>query len=208
MTFTLLNNICRCGEVTDKLYSLHTIFNNFQKHNSTITTKVIIKALTDRTKAAIKSFPHSSTEGVSSNYYCHNSTPKYVLLNTRIDGDMKKLAVEYFKRVKNWIFDEPKVEVNGEMVELISACHLQNTRYGNKMCRGQNYVNEEYYDDADSEMGALSENDILMNQMKIVFMFAVIAGVFIPIGIIALIIIAALLEALRVCLGRHRAKGM
>jgi len=127
----------------------------------------------------------------------------------RVNGNKEILANDYFKTLKNWITEQPKVEIGGESLELTSICYTQNTRYGNKICRGIYLMNEDdkYEQEDNNTVSTLSASDILDYHMKIVFISAVIAGVFVPIGIIGLIILLAIAEAIRVWVKPKKSTG-
>ena len=143
---------------------------------------------------------YNSLKRINREFYCHDNNAEYVVFYGRINGDAETLANVYYKKLKKWISNQPNVVIEGESLEFTSICYTQNTRYGNKICRGINLMNEndQYDEDDNNTVSTLSASEILENQMKIVFILAIVVGVFVPIGIIGLIILSALTEAIRV----------
>ncbi len=163
-----------------------------------------------KTKSTVKKSFHKPVSTINDSFYCHNNTPQHVVFNARIYGSMKVLASKMFQRVARWASDRPVEQIESDYVEITSACHMSNTRYGMSICREILLRDDDnIYDYGnDTTIRTLSASDILDGQMKIVLLVAVAVGVFLPLGIIGVVILAALLEALRVWLTDHKAKGM
>ena len=168
--------------------------------------------LKNHSRADIRLPAYRSADGLHTTFYCQNGTSEHVVFNARIYGTAYKLAGEHLEHLRRWISKQPIMQLLDDEVQFFSICPIRSTSFGRITCRGYSYYTigpiGEYDGDNVTTIVTPSQNDIIMYQMKIIFISAILAGVLVPILIIVAIIVVALLEALRVWIVGYKEKGM